>query len=122
MTTDPAVQGLVGSVVPLFVVTLLFQGHFYSAEGVLLAQKDLSFVVGMYPVYFAIVQALILQLQRFGTSLQLRQVWASFMAHQWVRISIWVARVYLLFRRQIRASSANPGMSHDKSNVPDDDY
>ena len=100
MTTDQEVQSLVNSVVPIFVTILLFQGLFYAAEGILLAQKDLSFVGRLYGVYFAIFPAVILQLQRLGTSLQLWHVWVTFAAYQLLRISVWVVRVYFLYQRR----------------------
>jgi Na+-driven multidrug efflux pump len=103
MTRDPAVQNLVNSVVPIFVIILLFQGLFYAAEGILLAQKDLSFVGRLYGVYFAIFPAIILQLQRLGTSLQLGHVWVTFAAYQLLRIIVWVFRVYFLYRRRADA-------------------
>lgn len=103
MTTDQEVQSLVNSVVPIFVTILLFQGLFYTVEGILLAQKDLSFVGRLYGVYFVIFPVVILQLQRLGTSLQLWHVWVTFTAYQSIRISVWVVRVYFLFRRRAGA-------------------
>ncbi len=100
MTRDHAVQSLVNSVVPIFVIILLFQGLFYAAEGILLAQKDLSFVGRLYGVYFLIFPAVILQLQRLGTSLQLWHVWVTFAVYQMLRISVWVFRVYFLYRKR----------------------
>jgi Na+-driven multidrug efflux pump len=106
MTTDPAVQSVVNSVVPIHVMIFLFHGVFCASEGILLAQKDLAFLGKMYGIYFAIVPALILQLQRLGPHLQLHHVWYAFMAYQFFRISAWVGRVYFLFRkRKNRASS-----------------
>ena len=103
MTTDPEVQSHVNSVVPIFVIILLFQGLFYTVEGILLAQKDLSFVGRLYGVYFVIFPAAILQLQRLGTSLQLWHVWVTFAAYQLLRIIVWVFRVYFLYRRRADA-------------------
>ncbi len=106
MTTDPAVQSVVNSVVPIHVMIFLFHGVFCASEGILLAQKDLAFLGKMYGIYFAIVPALILQLHRLGSHLQLHHVWYAFMAYQFFRISAWVGRVYFLFRkRKNRASS-----------------
>ena len=100
MTTDPAVQSVVNSVVPIHVMIFLFHGVFCASEGILLAQKDLGFLGKMYGIYFAIVPALILQLQRLGPQLQLHHVWYAFMAYQFFRISAWVSRVYFLFRKR----------------------
>lgn len=98
MTTDPAVQAMVNSVVPIHILIFLFHGVFCAAEGILLAQKDLGFLGRMYGVYFAVVPALILQLPyRLGSKLQLQSVWYAFMAYQFFRITAWVSRVYYLF-------------------------
>lgn len=102
MTSDPAVQAIVNSVVPIHLLIFIFHGIFCASEGILLAQKDLSFLGKMYGIYFLVVPTMILQLSRFGSRLSLQSVWLSFLAYQGFRISTWVARVTYLYRKRKR--------------------
>jgi len=107
MTSDPNVHGVVNSVVPIFILVALFLGVFYSAEGILLAQKDLKFVGGMYSLYFAVFPILILQLPGFfGSKLQLWHVWASFMVYHLLRMAVSVIRVMVLSFRRLKQTLA----------------
>jgi Na+-driven multidrug efflux pump len=100
MTSDPAVQQIVNSVVPIHILIFALHGIFCTSEGILLAQKDLGFLGRMYGLYFAVVPTIMLQLKRYGTTLQLRSIWSVFLAYQLFRISAWVGRVFWLFRKQ----------------------
>jgi Na+-driven multidrug efflux pump len=100
MTSDPAVQQIVNSVVPIHILIFTLHGIFCASEGILLAQKDLGYLGRMYGLYFAVVPTIILQLKRYGTTLQLRSIWSVFLAYQLFRISAWVGRVFWLFRKQ----------------------
>jgi Na+-driven multidrug efflux pump len=105
MTTDPAVQQIVNSVVPIHMLIFTLHGIFCASEGILLAQKDLGYLGGMYGLYFAVVPAIMLQLKRYGTSLQVQSIWHVFLAYQLFRISAWVGRVFWLFRKKKAAAS-----------------
>jgi Na+-driven multidrug efflux pump len=105
MTTDPAVQQIVNSVVPIHMLIFTLHGIFCASEGILLAQKDLGYLGGMYGLYFAVVPAIMLQLKRYGTSLQVQSIWNVFLAYQLFRISAWVGRVFWLLRKKKAAAS-----------------
>merc|ERR1719162_2707071 len=78
-TCDQAVIGLVNSVVPLLLVFFSVHGFVCGTEGLLLAQKDLSFLGKMYAAFFAIVPFAMLQLKKAalkGTPITLRSVWS----------------------------------------------
>lgn len=97
MTSDPAVLKIVNSVVPIHFVIFCLHGIFCAAEGILMAQKDLSFLGRMYALYFFVVPALMLRLKRQGAQLQLQSIWLVFLGYQLFRLSAWVGRVGWLF-------------------------
>lgn len=102
-TSDPAVIGLVNSVVPLLLVFFGTHGFVCASEGMLLGQKDLGFLGKMYAVFFAAVPFLMLRLKRAaltgGKVVNLASVWSIFVGYQVVRCAIWVARSLRLQRR-----------------------
>jgi Na+-driven multidrug efflux pump len=99
MTSDPAVQSIVNTVVPIHMIIFSLHGIFCGAEGILLAQKDLKYLGRMYGLYFVIVPTIMLQLKQFGTSLRLQTVWNFFLVYQLFRITAWVGRVFWLYRK-----------------------
>lgn len=101
-TCDQAVIGLVNSVVPLLLVFFSVHGFVCGTEGLLLAQKDLSFLGKMYAAFFAIVPFAMLQLKKAalkGTPINLRSVWSVFIGYQVCRCILWLARSFTLQRR-----------------------
>jgi Na+-driven multidrug efflux pump len=104
MTSDPTVQQIVNTVVPIHMLIFTLHGIFCASEGILLAQKDLGFLGRMYGLYFAVVPAIMLQLKRVGTQLELHTIWNVFLVYQLFRIAAWVGRVLWLFRKTKVAS------------------
>ena len=102
-TTDAAVTALVRRIVPVLFVIFSLHGVFCGSEGILLAQKDLSFLGRMYAVYFTVVPYLMLRLKtaakKASSTVDLTSVWNLFLAYQLVRITVWVGRVAWLQRR-----------------------
>lgn len=105
-TADPAVMALVSSIVPILFVIFSLHGVFCGSEGILLGQRDLTFLGRMYAVYFAVVPCLMLRIKahaREGVrAVGLRSVWSLFLGYQLFRISVWVGRVAWLQRRAER--------------------
>jgi Na+-driven multidrug efflux pump len=120
-TADPAVSALVASIVPILFVIFSLHGVFCGSEGLLLGQRDLTFLGRMYAVYFCVVPYLMLRIKaaaQRSASLAtagglhppptLRSVWTLFLAYQLFRISVWVGRVLWLQRRaEKHATTAN---------------
>ena len=108
-TSDPAVVALVNSVSPLLLGFFAIHGILCSAEGLLLGQKDLSFLGKMYALYFAAVPYLMLRLKRAALTgsryVGLTSVWKVFLGYQIFRFVAWVGRVALLQRKTDVAAS-----------------
>lgn len=102
-TTDPVVISLVNRVAPILLGWFGVHGIVCAAEGLLLAQKDLSFLGRMYAGYFAVVPLLMLRVKRAalaGTEgVGLTSVWKVFLCYQLFRFAAWATRVGLLHRR-----------------------
>ena len=101
-TTDPTVIASVNQVVPILFTIFSLHGVFCGSEGILLAQRDLTFLGRMYAIYFAVVPFLMLQIKRGairGAKVNLTSVWNLFLGYQLFRISAWVSRVIWLQRR-----------------------
>ena len=101
-TTDPTAISSVNQVVPILFTIFSLHGVFCGSEGVLLAQRDLTFLGRMYAIYFAVVPFLMLQIKRGairGAKVNLTSVWNLFLGYQLFRISAWVSRVIWLQRR-----------------------
>jgi Na+-driven multidrug efflux pump len=105
-TADPAVIGLVNSVLPLLLVIFSTLGLFTSSEGMLLGQKDLNFLGKSYASFFFVVPLLMLRLKRAALSgtanVTLKSVWTLFTGYQIFRTSLWVLRAMQLQRRTNR--------------------
>lgn len=98
-TTDAAVTSLVNSIVPILVAVFTLHGVFCGSEGILLAQKDLTFLGRMYAAYFVVVPYFMLRVKKahmLGKPVQLQSVWKVFLGYQAFRISAWVLRVIWL--------------------------
>lgn len=108
-TTDPVVVAMVNSVAPLLLGVFAVHGMVCAAEGLLLGQKDLSFLGRMYAGYFAIVPYFMLRVKRAAMSgasgINLTSVWKVFLSYQLFRFVAWVGRVTILQRRTERASA-----------------
>lgn len=105
-TSDPFVMDLVAKIIPILFIVFSLHGVFCGSEGILLAQRDLTFLGRMYAVYFAVVPALFLQIKRasqLGVDVGLRSVWNLFLYYQLFRISVWVGRVAWLQHKADRA-------------------
>lgn len=120
-TTDASVTALVNSIVPVLMAVFLFHGVFCGSEGILLAQKDLTFLGRMYGAYFIVVPYLMMRVKwaaLAGKKVQLRSVWNVFLGYQSFRISAWVLRVVWL---QHKSDKESIGLSSDDGLKMDDD-
>lgn len=102
-TTDPVVISLVNRVAPILLGWFGVHGIVCAAEGLLLGQKDLSFLGRMYAGYFAVVPLLMLRVKRAALAgaegVGLTSVWKVFLCYQLFRFAAWSVRVGLLHRR-----------------------
>ena len=84
-------------------------GVFCASEGILLGQRDLSFLGRMYALYFVVVPAIMLQVKRAAlagcTKVGLLSVWEIFLGYQLFRITAWVGRVVFLQRKTHQQAS-----------------
>lgn len=108
-TADPAVISLVNSVVPLLLIIFSTVGIFTASEGMLLGQKDLSFLGRSYTSFFFVVPYLMLRVKRMALlgagSVSLRSVWTVFTAYQIFRTMLWICRTLQLQRRTDREAA-----------------
>lgn len=98
-TNDAAVMSMVNAIVPILVAVFTLHGVFCGSEGILLAQKDLTFLGRMYAAYFVVVPYLMIRVKKsamLGKAVQLQSVWKVFLGYQTFRISAWVLRVLWL--------------------------
>eukprot|EP00978_Attheya_sp_CCMP212_P020054 scaffold57009_cov50-Attheya_sp.AAC.3 len=105
-TVDAVVVDLVNSIVPILLIIFSLHGVFCGSEGILLGQKDLTFLGRMYALYFAVVPWIMLQVKYAALSgskrVDLTSVWKIFLGYQLFRITTWVGRVIWLQRRSDR--------------------
>ena len=104
-TADPAVIATVNGVSPLLLLFFCVHGSLCATEGVLLGQKDLSFLGNSYGAFFFAMPAMMLRLKkaaRAGATIGLHSVWIVFLQYQAVRFSMWLARAAILQRRTNR--------------------
>ena len=108
-TADPAVIGLVNSVVPMLLVFFAVHGILCASEGVLLGRKDLNFLGRMYVMYFAAVPYAMMQVKKAALSgtraVGLASVWQVFLGYQLFRFVAWLARVAMLQKQTEDESS-----------------
>jgi Na+-driven multidrug efflux pump len=111
-TADPAVAGLVNTVVPLLVAFFAVHGVLCAAEGVLLGQKDLGFLGRMYGAYFFAVPFFMLRVKKAALAgvqgINLQSIWTVFVGYQMFRLAAWVARVGFIQRKTDRVAAALP--------------
>jgi Na+-driven multidrug efflux pump len=111
-TADPQVAALVKTVAPQLMGFFAVHGVLCAAEGILLGQKDLSFLGRIYAAYFAIVPYFMLRVKRAalaGTQqVGLQTVWTVFLAYQMSRVAAWVLRVAMLQRRTDKEANCLP--------------
>jgi Na+-driven multidrug efflux pump len=110
-TSDPAVIALVNSVAPWLVGFFSVHGIVCAAEGMLLGQKDLSFLGKAYAGYFFAVPYLMLRFKRMALAgvgnVRLTSLWKLFFAYNAFRCSLWLLRGALLqFQTDRQASTA----------------
>mmetsp|Transcript_17249 Transcript_17249/g.25496 ORF Transcript_17249/g.25496 Transcript_17249/m.25496 type:complete len:677 (-) Transcript_17249:436-2466(-) len=102
-TADQAVVLMVNSLVPILCLYFSTAGLFCAGEGMLLGQKDLSFVGRAYALFFVAVPACMLRVKQAALagnpSMKLSSVWKVFCAYQYVRSATFVGRALLLQRR-----------------------
>ena len=107
-TSDPVVMSQVGQIAPLLAGVFAVHGIVCATEGLLLGQKDLSFLGKMYAGYFVVVPYFMLRVKSAalsGARVGLTSVWKVFLGYQLFRSLAWVARVGLLqFRTDRRAA------------------
>eukprot|EP00980_Cylindrotheca_fusiformis_P023431 scaffold10476_cov142-Cylindrotheca_fusiformis.AAC.6 len=119
-TADPVVVSMINSVVPLLMAFFAVHGVLCSAEGLLLGQKDLSFLGKMYAGYFFVVPYLMLRVKKAAlagsTSANLVSVWSVFVGYQLFRAAAWLARVAVLDRRT-SATSEKAELASEQANL-----
>jgi Na+-driven multidrug efflux pump len=110
-TSDPAVIALVNSVAPWLVGFFSVHGIVCAAEGMLLGQKDLSFLGKAYAGYFFAVPYLMLRFKKMALAgvgnVRLTSLWKLFFAYNAFRCALWVGRgAQLQFRTERQAAAA----------------
>lgn len=110
-TPDPVVASLVNMVVPILFGFFSVHGILCAAEGLLLGQKDLSFLGRMYAAYFLVVPWFMLRVKRAalsatGNLIDLTSVWKVFLGYQLFRAFAWTGRVLLIQRRTDREANS----------------
>lgn len=98
-TSDARVLGLVNSVVPTLSAIFLAHGIMCATEGVLLGQKDLSFLGKTYGVYFFAIPYFMLRVKKAaiaGKAVSLTSLWQVFLGYNIFRTSAWILRSKVL--------------------------
>lgn len=101
-TPDKVVSSLVNSVTPLLIGFFSIHGLMCAAEGLLLGQKDLSFLGNMYAAFFFIMPYFMLKVKTAalaGMPVGLTSVWTVFLCYQIFRVAAWIGRVAWLQKR-----------------------
>ncbi len=110
-TSDPAVVAMVNSVAPWLAGIFAVNGIMCASEGMLLGQKDLSFLGKSYAGFFVAVPYLMLRQKKAAlagiSNVQLTSLWKIFFAYNVFRSGLWVARcAQLQLRTQRQAGAA----------------
>jgi Na+-driven multidrug efflux pump len=110
-TSDPAVVAMVNSVAPWLAGIFAVNGIMCASEGMLLGQKDLSFLGKSYAGFFVAVPYLMLRQKKAALAgignVQLTSLWKIFFAYNVFRSGLWVARcAQLQLRTQRQAAAA----------------
>lgn len=99
-TNDPIVVSTANSIVPLLMINFAVHGFVCAGEGVLLGQKDLTFLGRAFATFFAVVPWIMIQTKNWlGKSLTLIDLWKVFVVYNTTRCSIWILRILLLEKR-----------------------
>lgn len=104
-TPDARVVSLVNGVTPLLMTFFAVHGLLCASEGLLLGQKDLSFLGRMYTGFFFIVPFLMMSVKRAalsGAAVGLTNVWTIFVGYQLFRTCAWVGRAAWIQRQTNR--------------------
>lgn len=108
-TTDPVVISAVNGVVPLLMGIFSVHGLVMSGEGILLGQKDLSFLGTAFSLFFAVVPFVMINKKKVaGDALTLNGLWHVFAGYQIARLAIWWARVMYLNRKTVQETANLP--------------
>lgn len=111
-SSDPGVVQLINGCVPLLAAWFSVHGVMCASEGLLLGQKDLTFLGRMYAVWFAVVPALLLRVKaaalRGCPSANLSAIWQVFLMYQFVRSALWALRAATFERRPPLPAPASP--------------
>jgi len=94
-TSDLRVLELVNSVIPTISAIFFAHGIMCAAEGVLLGQKDLSFLGKAYSAFFVAIPYFMLRVKKaaiMGKNVSLVSVWQVFFGYNIIRTSLWVLR------------------------------
>jgi len=108
-TTDPVVISTVNGVVPLLMGIFSVHGFVMGGEGILLGQKDLSFLGGAFSLFFALVPFMMISKKRaVGDALTLNGLWHVFAGYQIARLAIWWTRIMFLSRKMTQETANLP--------------
>ena len=111
-TSDPMVSALVNLVTPLLLGFFSVHGICMGVEGLLLGQKDLGFLGGMYGGFFFVIPFLMMRVKRAvlsgASNIDLTSVWKIFLGYQMFRTAAWVARVAFIQKRTERITQVVP--------------
>jgi len=102
-SSDPTVLAEVASAVPPLLGSCSVLGLICAGEGLLLGQKDLSFLGKAFACYFFAVPYFMLRVKKAALSgvsnIGLSSVWTVFFAYQIVRATMWIVRLSQLQRK-----------------------
>lgn len=104
-TADPLVIAQVNSCVPSLLGIFALHGIICAGEGVLLGQKDLTFLGKAYGAYFFIVPYFMLQVKKLalqGANVGINSLWNVFMYYQVLRSSVWLVRLKMLSSKAMK--------------------
>jgi len=112
-TADPIVISQVNAVIPYLAGSFLMHGIITAGEGLLLGQKDLTFLGKAYAAFFVGVPYFMIRVKRLAQNgikqVSLTSVWQVFMAYQVVRTVLFVSRILQLLRRAERQVEETAG-------------
>jgi len=106
-TADASVIALVNSVVPLLMINFAAHAMVCAGEGMLLGQKDLSFLGRAFAFFFAVVPWAMLRVRDWaGSNLKLTTLWKVFVGYNCFRCMTWISRILFLEQRTQKEASA----------------
>lgn len=123
-TTDASVIAQVSTVAPTLAAIFFVHGIVCSAEGVMLGQRDLSFLGRTYAAYFFTVPYFMLRVKKdalLGKAVSLKSVWRVFLAYNYFRGALWILRCTILSRRRTKLAAANSVLGDDASQAATSD-